>query len=58
MIIKPAEYVIKVFGGVRETARKIKRDPASVSRWQSPKSKSFRKSNELKPQFIWFRRWI
>ena len=34
MRVSPAEYVIKVFGGVRKVARAIGRDPASVSRWR------------------------
>ena len=31
--MSPASYVIKVFGGVRETARAIGRSPSSVSKW-------------------------
>jgi hypothetical protein len=33
MHLKPSEYVVKVFGGVRATARAIGRCPASVSKW-------------------------
>jgi hypothetical protein len=32
--MKPAEYVIKAFGGVRVTARLLKLSPSTVSRWQ------------------------
>jgi hypothetical protein len=34
--LTPAEYIIKVFGGVRKTARAIGRSPSSVVRWKSP----------------------
>lgn len=33
----PADRVIKAFGGVRETARALSRNPSSVSRWRSSK---------------------
>jgi amino-acid N-acetyltransferase len=38
MHLKPAEYAILVFKGVRKLARAINRDPSSVSRWSKPKS--------------------
>lgn len=34
MHLRPAEYVIRVFKGVRATARAIGRNPSSVSKWQ------------------------
>lgn len=34
MHLKPAEYVIQLFGGVNRTARAIGRDPSSVSKWR------------------------
>lgn len=34
MHLSPAEYVIKVFGGVRKTARAIGRTAPSISKWQ------------------------
>jgi len=36
--MKPANYVIKVFGGVRALSRCIDRNASSISRWQKPKS--------------------
>lgn len=30
----PAQLVIESFGGVRKTARSLRRDPSTVSRWQ------------------------
>lgn len=39
MKLSPAEYVIRVFGSVRETARAVDRDESCVSRWKAPKSK-------------------
>jgi len=35
--LSPAEYVIRVFGGVRKTARAVGRSPASVSKWRAKK---------------------
>lgn len=32
--MKPAEYIIYAFGGVRATARAIGRSPGAVSLWQ------------------------
>jgi hypothetical protein len=34
MYLTPAEYVIRVFNGVRATARAIGRSPSSISKWQ------------------------
>lgn len=34
MHLSPAAYVIRVFKGVRATARAIGRDPSAVSRWK------------------------
>lgn len=34
--LSPAEHVIRTIGGVRKTARAIKRQPSSVSAWRSP----------------------
>lgn len=31
--MSPAQYVVKIFGGVRETARLLNRSPSSVTRW-------------------------
>lgn len=39
MKLNPAKYVIKVFGGVRVTAKLLDRDPGSISRWQTPKTR-------------------
>jgi hypothetical protein len=36
MHLNPAQYVVKVFGGVRKTAREIGRSPSSVSKWNKP----------------------
>jgi hypothetical protein len=33
MHLTPAQYVIKVFKGVRATARALGRSPSSVSKW-------------------------
>jgi hypothetical protein len=33
--MSPAQYVSSVFGGVRATARAIKRHPSAVSKWTS-----------------------
>lgn len=38
-LLSPAEYVIKVLGGVRPAARAIGRDPASVVAWKRPRAK-------------------
>lgn len=37
--LTPAEYVIEVFGGVREASRAIGRSPSAVSRWQTSKDR-------------------
>jgi len=37
--MRPADYVIHAFKGVRATARAIGRHPSSVSRWQVPKNR-------------------
>lgn len=34
MHLTPAQYVIRVFKGVRATARAVGRTPSSVSKWQ------------------------
>lgn len=39
MALSPAEYVIRVFGGVRATARAIGRSPASVSKWRTGRTR-------------------
>lgn len=36
--LSPAEYVIRVFSGVRATARVLGRSPSSVSKWRKPKA--------------------
>lgn len=38
MHLTPAQYVIRVFKGVRSTARILGRSPSSVSKWTKPKS--------------------
>lgn len=38
MHLTPAQYVIRVFKGVRATARVLGRSPSSVSKWTKPKS--------------------
>jgi len=38
MYLKPAQYVIHIFKGVRATARAIGRSPGAVSRWNRPRS--------------------
>lgn len=35
----PAQVVIRLFGGVRATARIVGRDPGTVSNWKAPKEK-------------------
>lgn len=35
MKLKPAEYVVHIFGGVRASARKLKISPSTVSRWRT-----------------------
>jgi hypothetical protein len=35
--MSPAAYVIKVFGGVRPTARAVGRSPSAVSKWTKPR---------------------
>lgn len=35
----PAAKVIKAFGGVRATARRLNRNSSTISRWQVPRSK-------------------
>lgn len=37
MHLTPAEYVIRVFKGVRATARVLGRSPSSVSKWTKTK---------------------
>ena len=37
MLLKPAEYVIQIFGGVRATARAVGRTPGSVCLWHRPR---------------------
>ncbi len=39
MHLKPAQYVIKSFGGVRSVARLLKVQPSTVARWGYPKGK-------------------
>lgn len=39
MHLNPAQYVIKVFGGVRATARAIGRRPGAVINWKNPKKR-------------------
>ena len=39
MHLRPADYVIYVFGGVRATSRAIGRSASSVSRWQTYKNR-------------------
>lgn len=39
MKMSPAEYVIHVFGGIRQMSRIIDRTPGAIHRWKSPKSK-------------------
>lgn len=38
MFLNPVQYTIRVFGGVRATARAIGRSPSAVSLWQSRSS--------------------
>jgi len=38
VFLNPAEYVIYCFRGVCATARALKRDHSSVSRWPKPKA--------------------
>lgn len=38
MHLTPAQYVIRVFKGVRATARALERSPSSVSKWTKPKA--------------------
>ena len=35
--MSPAEYIIKIFGGVRATARALNRSPSTVSKWRKPR---------------------
>lgn len=37
--MKPANYVISIFGGVRPLARLLGVDPSVVSRWPAPKER-------------------
>jgi len=37
--MSPADYVISVFGGVRQMSRMIERSPAAICRWRSPRAK-------------------
>jgi hypothetical protein len=37
MHLSPAQYVVRVFGGVRKAARAIGRAPGAVSAWKAPK---------------------
>jgi len=37
MFLNPAEYVIKIFGGVRATAREVERTPSAISGWRKVK---------------------
>jgi len=39
MHLTPADYVIKIFGGVRATARAIGRDPSAISKWRASRRK-------------------
>lgn len=32
--LSPANYIISIFGGVRATARALKRSPSTVSKWR------------------------
>lgn len=34
MKMSPAEYVIHIFGGVRATARALKKTPTCISKWR------------------------
>lgn len=38
MHMKPAEYAIHAFQGVRSLARALGRDPDQISRWKRPKT--------------------
>lgn len=38
-LLSPAEYVIKLLGGVRPTARAVGRHPASVVAWKRSRAK-------------------
>jgi hypothetical protein len=37
MYLNPAQCVVRVFGGVRATARAIGRTPGAITRWNRPK---------------------
>jgi transposase-like protein len=39
MKLTPADYVIKIFGGVRATARTLNRTPSTISKWRHYQSK-------------------
>lgn len=36
---RPVDHVIKVFGGIRATARALKRDPSAITKWRRSKAK-------------------
>ena len=37
--MKPADYIIHIFGGVRPTARALNRAPSSVTAWRWPRKR-------------------
>lgn len=43
--LNPAQYVIKIFGGVKATARAVGRTPGAIIFWKHPKSKGGRGGN-------------
>lgn len=45
MKMNPAEYVIHIFGGVRPTARALRRDASGVCRWTKARSRGGRGGN-------------
>ncbi len=40
MLYTPAEYVIRIFKGVRATARMLDKSPSTICKWQKYRNKS------------------
>ena len=48
MYLTPVEYVIRIFGGVRATARALGYYPSAVSRWRKRKDYTIPSSSHKK----------
>lgn len=37
--MKPAQYIIKIFGGIRPTAKALSKAPSTIHGWITPKTR-------------------